>query len=191
MKVTHHKGTSRYVICVPSLKIVIKFPVMHFKDCYHLIFNYGIKRGCLKQLLTNSVYRMVSIRGQLFRGFVDNWKEFCFYRETKNEFLQPTYFSLLGFINFQKLGSECNLTYIDHWSQIRTITNQEAYCDPHHFSEPRNFCLEDGLLKMLDYGNPKTHEVIAKYGTVIQEKYDINFSWEEYIESRKEKEVIQ
>ena len=182
MMMTFHKGTARCVVCIPLLRIVLKLPIIHIRNAFHM-FKFGIKVRQLLELLTCSVYKTYSVKGQLFRGFAENWNEYRFYLKTKHQFIQPTYFSLFGIVNFQKMGNICNLSRTNHWTQIAIITNEQAHADSHHFGEASNFCLEGSVLKILDYGNPKTQDVVMKFGTIIQEKYDVNFSWEEYKET--------
>jgi len=51
--------------------------------------------------------------------------------------------------------------------------------DGHHFSNPDNFCLEDGQLKILDYAESRTQEVILKVGLTLQRDYNQNYTYTE------------
>jgi len=116
----------------------------------------------------------------LFRGVMANIWERRLYRKTKNQFLVPTYFSLLGLINVQKAGAPLIMKSDDLWCQIVNLTSRnEAFCDSHTFNEPSNFCWIDGHLMLADYGNSKCHEFIEKYSSRLYWRFSINYSWEE------------
>ena len=92
----------------------------------------------------------------LMGGVMANYQEWKFYRETKNVFVMPTYFSLFGLLNIQKRGEK--ITFWDGagvWCYIHeNIQNHhQLFCDGHTLSEIDNFCLDNGRLKMVDYGS--------------------------------------
>lgn len=169
-----HKGTSRIVLIfsfIPSL--AVKVPRVRLKTGIEtLIRNW--KETFHKKTWKYQVYW--SPAWCLFKGLLDNWKEFRFYRKTRSSFLQVTYFSLFGIVNFQKRGHELKYDKIILILCLDNATNGEAVKDGHHFSETDNFCIDDGRIKILDYGSPRTQEIILKHGNKITEALALNFS---------------
>jgi hypothetical protein len=92
----------------------------------------------------------------LFGGIMANYQEWRFYRKTKNIFVMPTYFSFFGLFNIQKRGKK-----IDFWDRVgawhyihNNIENhQQPFCDGHTLANIENFCLDNGHLKIVDYGS--------------------------------------
>ena len=85
----------------------------------------------------------------------------------------PTWFSFLGIVNFQKVGDPLPEVQ-DFWKQMLCLTGGGALKDGHHFENKNNFCLDKGgNLKILDYGAPKTEEVILKYGRAIMDGFSL------------------
>jgi hypothetical protein len=92
----------------------------------------------------------------LFGGIMANCQEWQFYRKTKNVFVMPTYFSFFGLFNIQKRGKK-----IDFWGEAgawhyihNNIENhQQPFCDGHTLASIENFCLDNGRLKIVDYGS--------------------------------------
>jgi len=116
----------------------------------------------------------IEIRGSfgslMLRGLITNWGEFWLYYKTKNPFLQPTYFSFLGIFNIQQYGKPCD-NALDPWPQFFRLTNGQIREDNHHFEDFSNFCLNQGKIKMLDYGNKKSWGVIIAYGEKITKSF--------------------
>lgn len=115
----------------------------------------------------------------LFKGIVNNWREFRFYGKTRHPFLQPTCFSVFGLLNIQRAGKVCILKPHDLWCQLYEITGGATIKDIHHFGNPDNFCFQNGNLNILDYGGLKTQEIIKEHGEKIIEQFDPTYSWEE------------
>ena len=178
------KGQQRIVLVLPRLNIVIKFPIIYlnaavansfylFRDVIRIRDKEAIKeRLKIEFLATLDSSMITSILGSLFGGILVNWKEFKFYWKTKNSLLQPTYFSFLGIFNIQRYGKLCQSRPVDLWCQLRKLTNNEVFKDSHHFDNPNNFCVDNGRLKMLDYGNNKCQLVIMLYGEKISEFFN-------------------
>jgi hypothetical protein len=159
-----HKGTSRFVLLfsfIPSL--AVKLPRIHLKAGIEtLVRNW--RETFRKETWEYEVWW--SPTWCLFKGLLDNWKEYRFYRKTKHQFLQTTYFSFLGIVNLQKRGQKLNCDYRPFWRNIYDATGGEAMNDGHHFSETDNFCVDHGV-KILDYGSPITQRIILKHGNKI------------------------
>ncbi|MDD2680746.1 MAG: hypothetical protein PHE20_01430 [Patescibacteria group bacterium] len=188
------KGNNRIVFTFPFLGIVIKFPIINLFRVFKTVFTgrvEGIRNKKLfKRYFEWSVHDPNSFKYALFRGLLANWSEFRFYRNTKNPFLTPTYFSLLGFVNIQKHGRECQLLQADLWCQLFALTGGKVFDDAHHFSEPHNFCLQKDKLQIFDYGSSRTHKVILEYGEKIVENFNASYCWEEEKKKIKELEKI-
>lgn len=173
------KGNDRIVILLPSLGIAIKLPAIHLWRAICL-FCGRIKNGKWKRLKRDWKWPIEAPWGFkkfLFRGFVVNWRELRFYSQTRNPLLQPTYFSLFGLFNIQKAGEPCQLESINLWCQLREITDNAVDADKHHFSNPRNFCFNNGTLRMLDYGSRQSQEVILKFGAKIVQSFNSTYRW--------------
>jgi hypothetical protein len=172
------KGENRIVVLLPALNLALKFPRIRlwlalkwareiFKTPEHwehylgqTVHHYGIKR-CL------------------FKGIADNWNERRFYHKTGHAFLQPTHCSLFGLCNLQRYGQPVNHEKQSFWINLQEISDYEVTADGHHFYEPANFCLEDGKLRILDYAETRTQEVILKVGLMLQRNYDPNYIYAE------------
>lgn len=174
------KGKLRFVVALPSLGIAIKFPRIYFLRMFYQLLRDVLFLSWVR------VYRMACFgidspavwgyRKMLFAGIRTNWREFRFFRTTRNPFCQPTYFSFFGLLNIQKFAeTPCNL----HWRvlavQIYEITNELSRMDGHHFEFQENFCFEGGKLRILDYGSPKTQLVIVAFGEKILATFDPNW----------------
>jgi hypothetical protein len=110
----------------------------------------------------------------MFKGLIDNWQEYLFYRETRHVFIQPTYFSFFGLVNIQKYGYPEKIRYdalLRHFCEI--VDSQILVNDGHHFADWRNFSFESGKIKILDYGSLKTRAIIAEHGEKIYTTFNI------------------
>lgn len=180
------QGTHRFVVAFPRLGIAVKIAkIRPLKALTSFISPFWHLNSCKKPRLINafrqfyfetfkcSVYALATAKHHFFIGLADNWREFTFYRRTRNPFLQPTYFSLFGFVNFQRSNTPpCNENPGDIYMGLYYLTDCRVSDDGHHFDEPNNFTVESGRLKILDYGHPTTQKIIAAYGQKIWEEFD-------------------
>ena len=184
------KGRDRIVFIFPLLGIAVKFPVIHFFAAIKPFF-YRFPKGKRGKYLKRHVFRSsesnLGVKGLLFKGVFANWCEFWLYLKTQNTFLQPTYFSLFGLLNIQRHGELCRLKEINLWCQLSELTNGKVFDDPHHFSNPRNFCLCGRKLRIFDYGSCRSHDVIIQYGAKIVDFFNPMYCWEEEENKRKKK----
>ncbi len=165
---------------VPALGIVFKFPRIRLIRAWHLTGRL-LGKGARAHLWDNLKleyelpieHSMSGVRGLLFRGIVANWREWRFYQTTRHPFLQPTYCSVLGLLNVQKYGEPCAVDYHPLWVQLLDITQGDVWDDNHHFSNPDNFCVSDGTLRMVDYGSSRGQVVILVHGHAILENFDL------------------
>jgi hypothetical protein len=173
-----HKGSSRYVLVIPFLKIVLKFPVV--SSPYAIL--EGVINRCenaikhntwplARKIIFGSADKWLSVRWGLLRGIVANWREYRFYKNSDSPLLWPTYFSLFGLVNVQPMAM-CHPTWKSGvWPFVRETTLQMAYDDSHVFSEMPNYTVDDtGHLRIIDYANPRGQAVITKYGKEIYAK---------------------
>ena len=176
---------------MPRLNIAIKLPRIYLRNGFGTIVTYLRARRPMvfykKEIFSWTVYHDATIKSWSFRGIVDNRHEYVFYQKTKNPFLLPTYFSFFGLFNIQKLGNELKIDSIDLWCQLYEITEGLVFKCSHHFTFAGNFSLKNGKIQILDYGDPRVQEVIEKDGLLIQEKFDLNYSWEKRKAEMKEK----
>jgi len=183
------KGQDRVVVVFSSLGIAIKFPIIRLWLAVRLLYR-DIKGGHWEHLKKNWGYPVEAfggLRGILFRGLSANWGEFRFYWQTRNPFLQPTYFSLFGLLNIQRADAPCLLKDEDLWCQLHELTRGKVFDDSHHFANPGNFCFCNGKLRMLDYGSRKSRGVIALHGEKIVELFNPAYCWEEEKKKIREK----
>lgn len=112
----------------------------------------------------------------LMGGVMANYQEWKFYKKTKNVFVMPTYFSLFGLLNIQKRGQR--ITFWDGtavWLYIHeNIQNHDQpFCDGHTLSEIDNFCLDNGCLKMVDYGSRYVEPFLKLNGEILFKNFKI------------------
>ncbi len=183
------KGHNRVVLVFPTLKFVVKFPIISFyQSCLGLIFyvetgNWKLFKEEFRS--TTTVEKLGSLKYYLLRGLCANWGEFKFYRRTKNPFLQPTYFSFFGFLNIQRCDESCEIDSDNLWMQLLRLTNRYVWEDSHHFDNPDNFSFCNGKLRMHDYGSAGSQRVIELYGKTIFELFDPSFNYKEDKEKRE------
>jgi hypothetical protein len=166
------RGTTRTVILFES--VAVKLPRIQLVRAFRLL-NQHRKAGRLLECLRLNAACFHSPQHLMFKGILDNWQEFRFYQRTRSAFLMPTYLSLLGFMNIQKSGKmPASITENALWGQLRDITKAACWADSHAFSNPNNFCVEDGHLKMVDYAGVRAQNVIERYGDRIFQEFDIS-----------------
>lgn len=174
------QGRSRIVILLPKLGVVIKFPIIHFVVALRVFLDDLLENGKLlrDELFRYTVETYGSLKQLLFKGVVDNWREWRFFRRTRHAFCQPTYFSFFGLVNIQRFTYSLHAQKIDPWLQLHALTNGAVFKDPHHFGNPNNFCLHDGMLMILDYGEPITQEIVLEFGDKILHNFKPSYGCE-------------
>ena len=160
------KGLTRFVIVIPELGIVIKFPIIHLINFIVLVVQHGMRSSrwiAWKGFWNLPAEARSGYKGQLFGGLWANWSEFQFYRKTKNPFLLPTYMSVFGLVNVQQIGESCDFENDNPWHELINLT-LDICQDPHSFSESGNLCYRDGNLRIFDYAGTATQQIILKHG---------------------------
>jgi hypothetical protein len=174
------RGEDRFVLVFPTLGIVMKFPVIWLYRTLDLILTEVEKGryGVLKYVCTKWApeCRYV-VSGMLLCGIIANQRERALSKRARNSFPQPTLFSFFGLVNIQKFGKPCSGNYLDLWLQVRKITKESAYRNPHQFSMPCNYTIVDGKLRILDYGGHGSSWVVLKYGEKIVNEFDPKFHY--------------
>ena len=174
------KGTSRIVVLLPLLGLAVKFPIIHPIRALRLFIR--IMRGKdrwknIKLYWRCSPKAIAGFKGPLFKGIVANWKEFVFYQQTKNIFLNPTYLSVFGLMNIQPIGKPFVMNYQVLGKQLDTLTKGKTYLDAHCFTNTSNFCCNHyGKLRILDYSSDGAQAVIREYGEKIHQLFDFSYT---------------
>lgn len=174
MKIKH--GESRivfifrgFVVKLPKIRVIVALKIIKKRNI--------ILRPKLRKIYFWGKYdgSIVNVPRCLFKGIMDNWIEYSFYRKSRSIVLMPTVFSLFGLFNVQKRGEDIvfkeSRQRISFWEKISQLTNKEARVDLHMFSSPRNYCKENGRLMLMDYGSRDAREVIEKYGEKIYNEF--------------------
>ncbi len=157
-------GRNRLVLLFPLVVIVIKFPKIFLRDAIKS-FWYSVKRRDFINLIKELTLPIEAdeIKFSLFQGISENLREF----KCSGFLFQKTYFSLFGLLNIQKYGKPVSET-VDVWHILYSIATEEQkdllMKDIHHLSQNNNFCIDDGILKLCDYGGKKTKKVVSELG---------------------------
>ncbi|OGD67055.1 hypothetical protein A2442_00310 [Candidatus Campbellbacteria bacterium RIFOXYC2_FULL_35_25] len=170
------QGSSRFVIILGCF--VFKFPKIMVWVCLKDVF-FIIKKDRrwkhLKFYLSRTCYSkdFPGLRYYLLNGIISNFKEYLFWLKYKNNFCEPTFFSLLGFVNIQRFSPPYNLlNKKDFWLKIRMVQNYD-WDDGHHFCNSNNFNIRDGKILIVDYASSKTQRVILKHGQNIIRHFSV------------------
>ncbi|MEK7653252.1 MAG: hypothetical protein AAB358_02130 [Patescibacteria group bacterium] len=177
------KGKTRVVFVFPKLGLVFKLPMIRFLTSIALT-----KRNLQRYFGGNPPLQkedMGDVKSYLFGGILKNWREFIFYLKTRHPILQPTFFSLFGFFNIQLAGKE----QVKEWGAILSQATEILFdsnddnpffgSDNHHWMNPRNFSIDDGKLKMLDYGSKYTQKTIRSHGSIIIADFNPSYKYNE------------
>lgn len=174
-----YRGSRRIVLALPNYGIAVKFPLLRTKNIWD--FWMGDVVGMYKEMYASAhpearaLYREAVWLGFkrcmyqcFFGGLADNWRERHYYKycdASLRPLLQPTYLSLIGLVNLQRLGTPSN----DEAVCRRTcrVIRPDAPRDGHHWDMPTNFDVSAGCLKMLDYGSTATQKIINKHGLAL------------------------
>lgn len=168
-------GTSRIVLILPSLGVVIKFPRIRLLDVFSEIWSMPKNSRFWKRLIL--FVRTSRNRGDyglipyLLNGLYANRSEYRFYRETKNVFAWPTTFSIGGLLNVQCVGIPARRDWGRIWSIMVDVMDRDIMKDLHCFENDTNFCEDDaGKLYLLDYASEKSQWLLQKHGAALREK---------------------
>ncbi len=168
-------GGNRVVVVLAG--VAFKFPRIRLAGAWDTLKSHWRHKSFGREF-EYTVYQVFSLKWLLFKGVVDNWKEYRFYRETRHPFLQPTYISLLGLVNIQKAGQPLGAAGKDIWHQFFELTDGAVVSDGHHFENPDNFSLTEDGLRILDYGGRDTQNLVREFGSKILNEFDPNYRYE-------------
>ncbi len=164
------KGSTRYVLSLPRIGLVIKFPVIRVSTAWKAlrVILRSKNRDVFEHLrleMFEWTYEMYgTIKRFLFLGIAENWHEYAFSRNTKNMPIKTTFFSLFGLCNIQQYGKPLEIPgnpWHLWWKRcIHVFGSNTVIKDGHHFENPKNFCREGDMLIYLDYGSKKTQKVM-------------------------------
>jgi hypothetical protein len=167
------KGTTRYVLPLPHMGIVIKLPIIRLGiACEALYCILREKRGGRLKWLYSEIFEFTpemygSLKRFLFLGAKENWEEFLFSQEMhKRAPIRKTFFSFLGLCNVQRYGEPLEIEegfFSTWWKQLVRLFGNDTIRDGHHFENTNNFCREKDALIFLDYGSRKTQNIIRKH----------------------------
>lgn len=160
------RGANRIVFLFLLFGFVIKLPRIRVKSFIAETCRIMKQRQWeyLWKIRTAPVDRHFSFKWYLFKGVVENWREYKFYISTRHVFLWKTTFSFFGFINIQPLGEQPKYTRTEIWEILCSIAGNDLFVDCHHFNNANNFCTKNGKLRILDYSSKDVQMIIVKYG---------------------------
>jgi hypothetical protein len=182
--ITLRKGTTRKVVLIHSLNIVLKFPAFDIKlgiklvlKVLHLILSVYIfkddsKKWELRHQCKYWLFRHYEIPNTLsyylFRGLFANINEARFWLfHRKNPLMIPTYFSLFGLVNIQPIVKPIKNCSVGIWHKLYKLTDIPKEMSGHdaHAWEDKNFTQKgDGSIALYDYGSSRAFPMIKKYG---------------------------
>lgn len=164
------RGTKRNVLIFPKYGFALKFAIFQPVALLRLLFNIRKNGGIqYKYLIITKGSAMLGVctPGNI-EGFLENWREYRFFKKNPGPFLFPVLFSLFGIVNVLPIKDELP-SDIDR-EKFRVLF--KAYSigdwDGHHFKNPENFCFREGYLCMTDYGSLLTQEVILQHWNLLQ-----------------------
>ena len=128
----------------------------------------------MKVLSTKNYELDLRVEACLFAGIMANHQERKFWKETKNPFVMPTHFSFFGLFNIQKRGAEIEFwdsRDVWHYVIVSSYDENQPWCDNHTLCEIYNFCIDNGKLKLVDYGNRQIAEFLRINGENLYNKF--------------------
>jgi hypothetical protein len=165
------EGSSRYVLLVPRLGIVVKFARTRIGRTFWRLIrekmssNPSTRAFAFKMFST--FWRMSAVK-----GLIENVSERRLYRKTKCPLLVPTYVSL-GFVNIQRLQLGRRPSGYKWFAQLTFLMQYHNWVSSHSFGNHDNFLIDDaGKLRMLDYGSPVIGPAIERFGTTLYDRFD-------------------
>lgn len=128
----------------------------------------------MKILIIKSYEFHYTVSSFLLGGVMANLQERRFYKETKNPFCMPTYFSFFGLFNVQKRGGKVDFWERNEiWSYIyhNSKNSNQPFCDGHTLAETENYGMDNGRLKLVDYGSRQVGEYLKINGETLYNNF--------------------
>lgn len=170
------KGTQRIVVRFPDQGIVFKFARIRVYVALKCFLRDAFKRrrwNMLRMRLRYPIGTLYGFRDMLFGGLVSNAMEFVFYATTRHGLAQPTYFTLFGLVNVMRYAKPCDLNS-DVCMKVANIAGRRAVEeDLHHLAFPRNYTIDGGTPRLLDYGSPEARTFIRKHGDKVLREFKL------------------
>ena len=162
------KGTAR--IAVIGDRYTVKIANIHLRLGLMCLYSHG-RRGAksLVSYINWPIDSSASFKYHFIRGISENRRE---YRTSKalGDIVVPTRFSFLGILNIQETAEPHNLTPKSLWVGLRAkIGDGLKFTDAHTFSEPDNYGIHKGKLKLIDYGGETANSTMLKYQRQFRE----------------------
>jgi hypothetical protein len=126
------------------------------------------------KILTIKSYKFHATVSFMLGGIMANLQEWRFYKETKNPFCMPTLFSFFGLFNIQKKGGKVDFWGRNEiWSYIyhNSKDSNQPFCDGHTLAEPENYGMDNGKLKLVDYGSRQVGEYLKINGETLYNNF--------------------
>jgi len=175
-------GTYRFVLIIPSVKLVLKIPRIRLLSFCQLIFSNVNELATdkkswhvfWKHTFLNSNDKCFSGRRELFKGLVDNWRERQFWKETHHPVLAPTFIWFAG-CTIQRyvipLKIQSGIRFYDY---LESLIGGEIQKDGHHFMNPDNFGEMNGHFVVVDYAGLVMQSLLRKHGDVLVREFDLS-----------------
>lgn len=209
------RGTARIVVSLPWLGLAFKFAIIVPQYSFGSLWRSHESLWREAWLVLRRPWRLRKNWHWLSAGCeraVNGWKSFIrksgvthnivergFYKRAtclELMLLQPTYFSLLGLVNVQKYGRPSSKEYdgaayyLSHLA-LRGIHHYNG----HHFNHAWNYTgLEEGRVRLLDYGSTWVQDNIGEGALRLLQQFDpatirdeYEF-YEQWAETEREKE---
>ncbi|MBP7134678.1 hypothetical protein KBA73_05680 [Patescibacteria group bacterium] len=170
-----HLGDFRAVIALPTLGFVVKLPRVQLYNLGRLVhdeftrhtFRIGLQR-LIKSYLKRDIETHWSPKRFLYKGLVDNWREWRFSQTFDHPLLAKTYF-WIGGMTIQAYAAplpfEVENTYegiMDFARRFTPIIGTRIMRDAHHFQNPLNFGVINGHLVIVDYASEKVQSILQE-----------------------------
>lgn len=171
MHVQH--GSYRTVLVIPSAHLAIKVPRVRVREFvsnvrYH-VRGFREGKGSWRVFWQYTFLKGVDTycTGQraLFKGVVDNWREWRFWSETRHPVLAPTY-GWFG-ISVQRTVDPIEIVAESFFARMLEIVGEDVFDDIHHFANPGNFGSLNGRLVAVDYASPGVQQLLLRCGEAI------------------------
>ncbi len=175
MFIACHVGGSRIVLVLPFLGIAIKFPRVRLVNMARLMWSkfegkplrVGFRRALLS-LFRYDVDTLWAPKWLLFKGFVDNWREWRFSGEFHHPVVARTHLFLGVTVQVYAkplsfCAEEMGKDGLGFARRFLPIIGDEIARDAHHFENPQNFGVMDGHLVVVDYASPTVQAILRTY----------------------------
>ncbi|OGL95021.1 hypothetical protein A2348_04600 [Candidatus Uhrbacteria bacterium RIFOXYB12_FULL_58_10] len=175
------KGTSRVVLVVPKLGICLKFARVQVMTALTSTFRlmwtdrHGFSPHLVRWYWSHPAsVRLGGGRAAVFRGMLDNVREWRYSRLLAHPVLARTYLSI-GFVNVQEAVLENPHSLTVHTRQLEDIVGWRTINDSgdlHAFSS-KNFGVRDGKAVVVDYASLAMQRLLDAYADQIHAQLDL------------------